>query len=145
MRLLDWVAAIVLLCQLPIPLFWLIVHPLVGFWRRHIGVAYLVAVLSAWGGVAVFVYLFHERLLTKGVYARVRHPRYSGMMFSVLGACLIAGTLLLWEIVAVWWLLALVAIRLEEKELHARFGAAYAAYSKRVPRFLPFRAWPRNH
>src|SRR2546426_12082202 len=62
MRLLDWVAAIVLLCQLPIPLFWLIVHPLVGFWRRHIGVAYLVAVLSAWGGVAVFVYLFHERL-----------------------------------------------------------------------------------
>jgi len=179
---------------LPIPLFWLMVHPLVGFWRRHIGVAYLVAVLSAWGGVAVFVYLFHERLflserapawakavglaliaadlyvlyrverelgttrlvghaelkgggelLTKGVYARVRHPRYSGMMFSVLGACLIAGTLLLWEIVAVWWLLALAAIRLEEKELHARFGAAYAAYSKRVPRFLPFRAWPRNH
>src|SRR5437879_13291823 len=62
MRLLDWVAAIVLLCQLPIPLFWLIVHPQVGFWRRHIGVAYLVAVLSAWGGVAVFVYLFHERL-----------------------------------------------------------------------------------
>src|SRR2546425_4895907 len=66
MRLLDWVAAIVLLCQLPIPLFWLIVHPLVGFWRRHIGVAYLVAVLSAWGGVAVFVYLFHERLVLSG-------------------------------------------------------------------------------
>jgi len=37
--------------------------------------------------------------------------------------------------------LALVVIRLEERELAARFGPAYAAYRKKVPAFLPFRLW----
>ena len=193
MRLLDWVAAAVLLLQLPIPIFWLIVHPLVGFWRRHMHAGYWLAGLSAWGGVAALLSAFHERLFssahapawgialglaliaadgyiiyrverelgaarlvghaelkgsgelaTEGIYARVRHPRYTGMMLSVLGACLIAGSLLLWGVAVVWWLLALAAVSLEERELRARFGAAYEAYSKRVPRFLPFRFWPRG-
>lgn len=193
MKLLDWVAAAVLLLQFPIPVFWLILHPLVGFWRRHMWAGYGLACLSAWGGVAVFLYAFHERLFasagapswaiaggfaliaadgyiisrverelgasrlvghaelkgsgelaTEGLYARVRHPRYTGMMLSVLGACLIAGSLLLWVAAAVWWVLALVAVSLEERELRARFGAAYEAYRKRVPRFVPFRFRPRG-
>ena len=74
----------------------------------------------------------------------MRHPRYAGMMLAVLGVCLMAGTLLLWTVAAVWWLLALTAVRLEERELRVRFGAAYAAYCQRVPQFLPFRFWPRE-
>ncbi len=193
MKPLDWVAAAVLFLQLPIPVFWLILHPLVGFWRRHLKAGYLVAGLSAWGGVIVLLCVFrvslfasgrapgwamvvglaliaadgyffyrveHElggarlvgkaeltgsgELATLGLYARVRHPRYAGMMMSVLGACLIAGTLLLWMVAAVWWVLVLAAVSLEEQELRARFGAAYDAYSKRVPRFLPFRFRPRE-
>ncbi len=191
MKLFDWVAAAVLFFQLPIPLFWLIVHSQVEFWRRHVRAGYGVAGLSAWGTVAAFLYAFHEELFaserapgwatavgltliatdgyvlyrverelgglrlvgqaelqgggelaTGGVYARVRHPRYAGMMVAVLGACLIAGSLLLWVVAALWWLLALAAISLEERELRARFGDAYAAYSKRVPRILPFRFRP---
>lgn len=193
MKLLDWVAAAVLLLQFPIPAFWLILHPLVGFWRRHMWAGYALAFLSAWGLTGVFLYAFHERLFasagaprwaigagfaliaadgyiisrverqlgasrlvghaelkgsgelaTEGLYARVRHPRYAGMMLSVVGACLLAGSLLLWVAAAVWWVLALVAARLEERELRARFGAAYEAYSKRVPRFVPFRFRPRG-
>ncbi|HEX2713241.1 MAG TPA: isoprenylcysteine carboxylmethyltransferase family protein, partial [Candidatus Acidoferrales bacterium] len=83
-------------------------------------------------------------LATEGLYAQVRHPRYAGMMLSVLGACLLAGSLMLWVAAAVWWVLALVAVSLEERELRARFGAAYEAYSKRVPRFVPFRFRPRG-
>lgn len=191
MKLFDWVAAIVLSLQLPIPLFWLIMHPLVAFWRRHMRAGYVVTTLSAWGGVALAIAVFHRRLFAgesaplwargiglaliladlyviyrverelgsarlvghtelqgggelaiSGIYARVRHPRYAGMMFAVLGACLLAGTLLLWVVAAVWSLLALTAVGLEERELRARFGAAYEAYCKRVPRFLPFRFWP---
>ena len=193
MKALDWVAAAALFLQLPIPVFWLILHPLVGFWRRHLRAAYLIAGLSAWGGGVIFLITFHasffaserapvwaiaaglsliaadayflyrvERelggarlvgkaeltgsgeLATQGLYARVRHPRYAGMMLSVLGACLIAGTLRLWEVAAVWWVLVLAAVSLEERELRARFGAAYDAYSKRVPRFLPLRFRPRE-
>jgi len=31
----------------------------------------------------------------------------------------------------------LVIVRLEERELHDRFGAEYDAYRARVPRFIP--------
>lgn len=83
-------------------------------------------------------------LMQQGLYARVRHPRYAGMMAAVFGACLVAGTLRLWMVAAVWWLAAFGAVLFEEKELRARFGAAYDAYARRVPRFLPFRFWPRE-
>ncbi len=193
MRLLDWVAAVVLFLWLPIPVFWLILHPLVGFWRKHRRASYLVAGLTAWGGGTWLLATFRGQLFssasappwaialglaliaadgwvlfrverelgrvrligqaelqgggelaTAGLYARVRHPRYSGMMFAVLGACLIAGTLWLWVVAAGWWLLVLAAVGFEERELRQRFGAAYVAYSRRVPRFLPFRFWRRE-
>ena len=76
-----------------------------------------------------------------GLYAHVRHPRYTGMFSAVVGAALLAGTPRLWAILAVWWVFALLVIHLEERELAARFGAAYTAYRKRVPAFLPFRLW----
>ena len=40
---------------------------------------------------------------------------------------------------SIWCPFALIVIRLEEKELAARFGPDYEAYRKRVPAFLPFR------
>ncbi len=47
-------------------------------------------------------------------------------------------TTLLWIVLAIWWVFALGVIRLEERELAGRFGAAYTAYRQRVPAFLPF-------
>jgi protein-S-isoprenylcysteine O-methyltransferase Ste14 len=83
-------------------------------------------------------------LATAGLYARVRHPRYAAMMAGMLGVCLMAGALLLWAASAVWWLLALLSIHLEERELISRFGEAYRDYRQRVPAFLPFRFWPQK-
>ncbi len=194
MRFLHWVAAVVLFLQLPIPLYWLILHPQIEFWRRHTRAAYLVSGLLSWAAIAAFLFAFRRQLFagepapgwaiaagfallgtdgyilyrvkrelggarlvgktelsgggelaTQGLYARVRHPRYTGMMAAVAGACLLAGSLLLWVVAAVWWLLALLATVLEERELRARFGAAYLEYSRSVPRFLPFRFWPRDN
>jgi protein-S-isoprenylcysteine O-methyltransferase Ste14 len=82
-------------------------------------------------------------LETSGLYSRMRHPRYSAMFCAVLGACLVAGTRLLWIVAAVWWAVERFAIALEERELLARFGEPYAAYRRRVPAFLPFLLWPR--
>ena len=80
-------------------------------------------------------------MFTGGLYSQVRHPRYTGMFCAVVGSALLAGTPRLWAVLAVWWMLALAVIRLEERELAARFGPAYEAYRKRVPAFLPFRGW----
>jgi protein-S-isoprenylcysteine O-methyltransferase Ste14 len=83
-------------------------------------------------------------IFTGGLYRHVRHPRYAGMFCAVVGAALIAGTPCLWAILAAWWVLALIAIRLEERELATRFGPAYVEYRRRVPAFLPFRIWNRS-
>jgi protein-S-isoprenylcysteine O-methyltransferase Ste14 len=191
MTLLKLCAALMLFFQLPIPLFWLILHPQMNFWRRHMRAGYWTAGLTAWGAAGVFIAGFHRRLLapesapfwalaaglvlilvdvylvrrvsrdlgrarligltelkgggelaTTGIYSRVRHPRYAGMILSMLGVCLLGWTPLLWAVAAVWLLLALTAILMEERELRARFGAAYVEYCRRVPRFLPFRLRP---
>ena len=85
-----------------------------------------------------------RELIARGLYTRVRHPRYLGMMSGVLGACLIVALPPLWAAGVVWLFLALLTIRAEEHELHARLGPAYAAYAERVPALLPFRVRPRN-
>ena len=85
-----------------------------------------------------------RELVARGLYTRVRHPRYLGMMSGVLGACLIVALPPLWGAGVVWLFLALLTIRAEEHELHARLGPAYAAYAERVPALLPFRVRPRN-
>jgi protein-S-isoprenylcysteine O-methyltransferase Ste14 len=194
MRFLHAVAGFVLFFELPIPIYWLIIHPLNSFWRNRVRAAFWIAGLTAWTaggvllwifrplllaatrpswvaiaaglaliGVEVYLFLRVERelgsrrlvghaeltgegeMFTGGLYAHVRHPRYTGMFCAVVGATLLAGALRLWAVLAVWWVLALVVIRLEERELAARFGPEYAAYRKRVPAFLPFRVWDNSN
>ncbi len=77
-----------------------------------------------------------------GLYGYVRHPSYAGMMGAMLGVCLLAGTMLMWGLAAVWFVLMRTMIFFEERELAVRFGDAYADYRRRVPALLPFRFWP---
>jgi protein-S-isoprenylcysteine O-methyltransferase Ste14 len=188
MAALDWLAGIVLLLQLPIPLYWFVMHPMMQFWRRHShGKAFLTGVILSWppvmacliafrrevfldsappatsiiAGMALLVlegWIFWRvkrdlggaRLVGKtelsgggeivrtGIYRRLRHPRYVGSLLAIVGACLIAGTRVMWIVTMIWTLLMLSAILLEEREMRARFGADYVAYCRNVPRFLPF-------
>jgi len=76
-------------------------------------------------------------LVTDGVYARIRHPQYSGLFLITV------GMLVQWPtfITALTWpLLILVYYRLarrEERELEAQFGDAYRRYKTEVPMFIP--------
>jgi protein-S-isoprenylcysteine O-methyltransferase Ste14 len=191
MRLLHWFAGLILSVELPVPIYWLVIHGGIAFWRkRNCGrLPYWVAVGAAWGlggcllyrflrpqlfaatdrpawsliagaalllaDVAIFSIAESElggrrlvgqaelsakgELAVRGMYAHMRHPRYLGMMLGVLGACVLAGSQRLWIVSAVWWIAAMVIIRIEERELRRRFGAAYAAYAERVPMLLPLR------
>src|ERR1039458_9114273 len=188
MRLLHAVAGFFLFFELPIPIYWLMIHPFNAFWKTRVRTAFWFAGLTAWISGDVLLWIFRHALLaaarppgieigagfvligveinlflrverelgsrrlvghaeltgtgemhTGGLYAYVRHPRYSGMFCAVVGAALLCGTRLLWALLAVWWIFALLAIRMEERELAARFGDPYTAYRKRVPAFLPHR------
>ena len=80
------------------------------------------------------------RLLTEGIYSRMRHPRYTSVILGVAGwACFL-------NYPAVWALAVAVVpafylvILLEERELRERFGEAYLEYTRAVPnRLIPRR------
>jgi protein-S-isoprenylcysteine O-methyltransferase Ste14 len=76
-------------------------------------------------------------LVTDGIYARVRHPQYTGL-FMIMGALLIQWPTLLSILMAP--ILVVAYIRLaqrEEREVEAQFGLAYAEYRRQTPAFFP--------
>lgn len=107
------------------------------FWRvkRDVGASRLIArpELSDGGEVA-----------RQGIYARIRHPRYDGSVLAILGPCFLAGMRLMWTVAGIWRVLTLAGIVIEERELRARFGAAYEDYCRQVPRFVPMSIKPRE-
>lgn len=48
-RFIRFLAIAVLAFEIAVPVYWLILHAPVGFWRRHIRGAFLAAVVGAWG------------------------------------------------------------------------------------------------
>jgi protein-S-isoprenylcysteine O-methyltransferase Ste14 len=78
-----------------------------------------------------------QRLLTEGIYSRIRHPRYVEVLLVMASFSLVANNLAAY----VNWIIGipsvLVIVRIEERELRDRFGAEYEAYCARVPRFVP--------
>lgn len=81
-----------------------------------------------------------DRLVTSGLYARVRHPQYLGLILLTFGLLLWWPTLLT---VPMWVVLAAMYVRLagrEERDLAARYGEPYEAYRRRVPMILPRRS-----
>ena len=83
------------------------------------------------------------KLLMEGVYGRVRNPRYIEVLLWVLAYALFANYLGSYVVVVLYLPLIYLVVRLEEKELRQRFGAAYEDYCRRVPRFMP-KPGPRN-
>ncbi|HYB72779.1 MAG TPA: methyltransferase [Candidatus Sulfotelmatobacter sp.] len=76
-------------------------------------------------------------LVTQGIYARIRHPRYVQLALGLLGCALFANYLAPYATFALWLPGLWTIVVLEERELRDRFGAEYEAYCRRVPRFVP--------
>ena len=82
------------------------------------------------------------RLLTDGVYAHVRHPRYAQIIVAVLGWALLSNHLAAYAALTVVIVSLGLVIPLEERELVGRFGEEYEAYRRRVPALIP--RWPSS-
>lgn len=78
-----------------------------------------------------------EGLVTDGIYYYVRNPMYSGISFTIVGigfllnetGAILAGIL--------WYFIAFIQCKREEKELEERFGEEYVHYKNNTPRFIP--------
>lgn len=196
MNLARYIVALLVIATLPSGLlFWFVVHPFIGFWRRQgpkITYTVVIAMLLAVGTVLVLArgvlleteygtnyvlvalagvfYLIAAaielqcrkhlkfrilvgmpelvpepatgKLLTSGIYGRVRHPRYVSAFFGVVAVALFSNYLAAY-VIAGAMVPALYALTFfEERELRDRFGEEYAAYSRRVPKFVP--SWSGN-
>lgn len=77
-----------------------------------------------------------QRLVANGLYGRVRHPMYLGLLVAGIGALAVFRT---WTFVFVLGSSPLIVLkaRREERLLAARFGAAWDAYAARVPAWIP--------
>ena len=78
-----------------------------------------------------------QGLLTEGIYARIRHPRYMEALLYMIGCTLFANYLALYVMTVLCFPVGFAVVLLEERELRARFGAKYVEYCRRVPRFIP--------
>ena len=196
MNIARYIVALLVIATLPSGLlFWFVVHPFIGFWRRQgpkITYTVVIAMLLAVGTVLVLArgvlleteygtnyvlvalagvfYLIAAaielqcrkhlkfrilvgmpelvpepatgKLLTSGIYGRVRHPRYVSAFFGVVAVALFSNYLAAY-VIAGAMVPALHALTFfEERELRDRFGEEYAAYSRRVPKFVP--SWSGN-
>jgi protein-S-isoprenylcysteine O-methyltransferase Ste14 len=79
----------------------------------------------------------HDRLVTTGIRARVRHPVYLAHLCEMLAWSIGTGLLVCWLLTAFAIVTGAMMIRMEDAELEQRFGEEFAAYRKRVPAVLP--------
>jgi len=129
-----------------------------NLWSTVLGVGELGMLLSMvlgyvllFVGIGVFAQGWRElylaqkekRLATRGLYALVRHPQYTGLFIGLFGEGVvhwptIFSVALFPMIVLVYGLLA----RREEQRVLAEFGDEYRTYQRRVPMFIPrFGQW----
>jgi protein-S-isoprenylcysteine O-methyltransferase Ste14 len=78
-------------------------------------------------------------LVTKGIYGKVRHPRYLEIGFVLSGIAFFVNYLAVYVLLIAYIPVIYLVVLFEERELKERFGAAYEQYRREVPRFIPRR------
>lgn len=117
----GWRAVVAALCFLAACAFsWTAARALGRHWRIEAGLG-----------------VDHE-LVQSGVYALVRHPIYTSMLFVIAATCLILAPLYLLPVSVLLYVVGTeIRVRVEEALLMERFGDAFTAYRKRVPAYVP--------
>jgi len=75
-------------------------------------------------------------LLTSGLYRRVRHPVYSGLLVWAFGMAISAASGLHFALFALLWIFFNAKAAHEERMLTQKFSG-YSEYAARTPRFFP--------
>ncbi len=73
----------------------------------------------------------------KGLYSKIRHPIYLGLIISFLGAALLVYSLLFLIYILASILMIIWFVIYEEKHLIKRFGKEYLNYKKQTGMLLP--------
>jgi len=78
-----------------------------------------------------------ERVITTGLYSRMRHPQYTGAILSHIGITFILSAFYSLLVTPLVIFINYILCWKEEKELVIEFGEEYIQYQKSVPMFIP--------
>ncbi|HUS50490.1 MAG TPA: methyltransferase [Candidatus Paceibacterota bacterium] len=78
-----------------------------------------------------------KRVYDKGIYSKIRHPIYSGLIVSLFGFSLIINSLLFFIYSFLTILMFIWIAFYEEKHLIRRFKKNYEEYKKKTGMFIP--------
>ena len=78
-----------------------------------------------------------QYLVIRGPYRYVRNPLYDTDVLLILGTALLTQNWGIVILLVVYITQLVMQLRLEERELSARFGMSYQRYCAAVPRFIP--------
>ena len=113
------------------------------------GIVLLILGVPMWAmGVWTIVRAFRRgELVTRGVYALVRHPIYSAwIVFIFPGIALLCRSWLMLGASLVSYAIFKLLIKREERYLEEKFGQAYLDYRRRVNEIIPcFRLLGLSH
>lgn len=78
------------------------------------------------------------QLITSGIFAYIRHPLYSSLLWLGVGVFLKRADLVGGSLVLAILAFVVATARIEESENVEHFGAAYEDYRQRTKMFIPF-------
>ena len=125
--------------QAPLP--FLFSFQIIGFVFVLIGVSVAISARKTIGTnwAHAFEYQIKKKqdLVTTGVYRFIRHPIYSGLLLSLLGAELVSQSYLVFVLPLLIWG-GYKQAKQEEQILIGHFGNAYKTYMKHTKMFIPY-------
>lgn len=123
--------------KLPVYEFSVILLPIL------VGIILIVIGITLWISAVIFSKLVAKiksnTLVTNGVFAYVRNPIYSAIMFICAGIIFLLNNVLLLVIPLLYWgFLTILLVHTEEKWLLKLYKQEYVEYCKTVNRCIPF-------
>jgi protein-S-isoprenylcysteine O-methyltransferase Ste14 len=86
MSIFGWLAAVVMFLQLPIPIYWFVVHPFGKFWRtRRPAAAFAVGLVVSWPPVTACLILYRRELFGS------QRPAFTAVIAGLLSIALEIG------------------------------------------------------
>jgi protein-S-isoprenylcysteine O-methyltransferase Ste14 len=112
-----------------------------GLWLMIFGVVFRFIAIQQLGKFFTVDVILHadHQLIQTGLYKKLRHPSYTGIMITLAGFGLSLNNYLSLVLVVSLFFVALQnRINIEEKALLQKFGMMYEQYSKTTWKLIPF-------
>jgi protein-S-isoprenylcysteine O-methyltransferase Ste14 len=91
-----------------------------------------------WAHGAEYQIKKNHTLTTNGIYNYIRHPIYTGLSVMMVGAEVVAGSIIFLPLLFALAIAANVQTKKEERILIEKFGKEYVSYMSRTKKLIPY-------